>query len=224
MEKKQIQLFLVDDHKLLRDTLKLFLEGTENIQVVGESGNGADAVEGILRLQPDLVLMDISLPDFNGVGATARIIEALPQTKVIAVTMHPEQLYLMEFLEAGGSGYIHKSAADRDLLKAIEQVLQGEVFLSADGVQVMAGQYRVKSSPSLAAHQKEISPEILSSREREVIVLLSRGYSCREIGEKLFLSTSTIETYKRRINEKLQLTKKAELVEYTIKHRLFEDM
>lgn len=220
---KPIQLFLVDDHKLLRDTLRIFLESMKKFEIVGESGNGAEAVEGILQAQPDLVLMDISLPDFDGVEATARILEALPQTKVIAVTMHPEQMYLVKFLEAGGAGYIHKSAADRDLLKAIDQVLQGEIFLSADGVQVMAGQYRLKQPPPPVA-SKEISPEVLSTRERQVIVFLSRGYTCREIGEMLFLSTSTIETYKRRVNEKLQLNKKAELVEYTIRHKLFDDI
>lgn len=220
---KPIQLFLVDDHKLLRDTLRIFLESMKKFEIVGESGNGAEAVEGILQTQPDLVLMDISLPDFNGVEATGLILEALPQTKVIAVTMHPEQMYLVKFLEAGGAGYIHKSAADRDLLKAIDQVLQGEIFLSADGVQVMAGQYRLKQPPPPAT-SKEISPEVLSTRERQVIVFLSRGYTCREIGEMLFLSTSTIETYKRRVNEKLQLNKKAELVEYTIRHKLFDDI
>ena len=221
---KQIKLFLVDDHKLLRDTLRIFLEGTENIEVVGESGSGTDAVEQILCLKPDLVLMDITLPDYDGVEATAQITKALPQIKVIAVTMHPEQLYLVKFLEAGGVGYIHKSAADRDLLQAIDQVFQGAVFLSPEGVQVMAGQYRIKSSAISSDHLKEVPPDVLSYRERQVIALLSRGYSCREIGERLFLATSTVETYKRRINEKLQITKKAELVEYTIRHRLFEDM
>jgi len=221
---KQTTIYLVDDHKLLRDTLRMFLESKANIRVIGEAGNGADAVEEVLYLQPDLVLMDISLPDFDGVEATTRIIKGLPNIKVIAVTMHPEQLYLLKFLEAGGMGYLHKSAADRDLLKAIEQVQRGEVFLSTDGVQVIAGQYRVQSSIPSAVPQKEISPEVLSSRERQVLGLLSHGYNSREIGEILFLSASTVETYKRRISEKLKLFKKADLVEYTIRHKIFEDM
>jgi DNA-binding NarL/FixJ family response regulator len=222
---KQTKIFLVDDHKLLRDTLRMFLESREDIQVVGEAGNGAEAVQGVLGLQPDLVLMDLSLPDLDGVEATAQIIKGLPDIKVIAVTMHPEQLYLLKFLEAGGMGYIHKSAADRELLEAIEQVQQGQIFLSADGVQVMASQYRGRIPSSQPKNSEgEASPDILSARERQVLSLLSRGYSCREIGEKLFLATSTIETYKRRISDKLQLFKKAELVEYTIRHNIFEDL
>ncbi|MBS3975232.1 MAG: response regulator transcription factor [Syntrophomonadaceae bacterium] len=222
--KKQVKLYLVDDHKLLRDTLRLYLESNGNIQVVGESGSGAEAVVEIIRLQPDLVLMDITLPDYDGVEATRRIIEALPATRIIAVTMHSEQLYLVKFLEAGGSGYIHKSAADRDLLVAIEQVMRGDIFLSKEGIRVMAGKYRSNRSKADQEYEKDISPQILSSRERQVIVMLSRGYTCREIGEKLFLSTSTIETYKRRVNDKLQLNSKAELVEYAIKHKLFEEI
>lgn len=226
---ERIRVFLVDDHKLLRDTLRMFLESLEEIEVVGEAGCGADAVKGILNLKPEIVLMDITLPDCDGVEVTAQIIKALPQTKVIAVTMHPEKLYLLKFLESGGVGYIHKSAADRELLQAIERVRQGEVFLSPDGVQVMAGQFTVQSAlNSLAGprtkEKTDVSPEILSGRERQVLGLLSRGYSCREIGERLFLSTSTIETYKRRISDKLHLANRKELVQYTIRHRIFEDL
>lgn len=221
---KAFKIFLVDDHKLLRDTLRMFLESTENIHVVGEAGNGAEAVAEISRLHPDVVLMDLTLPDFDGIEATTQILTIQPNIKVIAVTMHPEQLYLLKFLEAGGLGYIHKSAADRDLLKAIEQVQRGEVFLSADGVQVIASKYRSNTSPDFEANPEDTSPEVLSTRERQVLGLLSHGNNCREIGKMLYLSTSTIETYKRRITEKLQITKRADLVEYTIRHKIFEDL
>jgi len=220
-----IRIFLVDDHKLLRDTLRLFLETQENIEVIGEAGNGFDAVKGIILLQPDVVLVDISLPDFDGVEVTARIIKELPNTRVIAVTMYAEQLYLVKFLQAGGLGYIHKSGADRDLLQAIEQVQRGEIFLSPNGVQVMAGQYRTQWLPSSQdKSSSEIPPYVLSKRERQVLAFFSHGYSCREIGAKLFLSTSTIETYKRRLSEKLQLFNKADLVEYAIRHNIFDEL
>ncbi|KTE92430.1 LuxR family transcriptional regulator [Desulfitobacterium hafniense] len=223
--KEQTKVFLVDDHKLLRDTLRMFLENCEEIEVVGEAGNGADAVKGILDLKPELVLMDLTLPDFDGVEATVQIVKALPKIKVIAVTMHPEKLYLLKFLEAGGVGYVHKSAADRELLQAIERVQQGEVFLSPEGVQVMAGQFRTQnvSLPKEEA-KKDRPPDILSARERQVLGLLSHGYSCREIGERLFLSTSTIETYKKRVTDKLNLTNRKDLVEYTIRHKIFEGL
>lgn len=220
----QTRIFLVDDHKLLRDTLRMFLESRENIMVVGEAGSGAEAIEGILRVQPDVVLMDISLPDLNGVEATAQLIKALPKTKVIAVTMHPEQLYLLQFLQAGGLGYIHKSAADRDLLKAIEEVQLDKVFVSAEGVQVIAGQYKIERSFSGREQPGEIAPDVLSAREQQVLILYAHGYSSREIGERLFLSGNTVDTYKRRISEKLQLKSRTDLVEYTIRHKIFDKM
>lgn len=221
---KQVKVFIVDDHKLLRDTLRMFLESEKNIQVIGEAGCGRDAVKGILGLRPNLVLMDITLPDFDGVEATAQIINALPDTKVIAVTMHPEKLYLIKFLEAGGMGYIHKSAADRELLQAIDQVMRGDIFLSADGVQVMAGRFRVQNSTTKIESKSEITPDVLSDRERQVLALLSRGYNCREIGERLYLATSTVETYKRRVTEKLNLARGPELVEYAIRYKIFEEL
>ncbi|MGE4273328.1 MAG: response regulator [Desulfitobacterium sp.] len=223
--KEQTKVFLVDDHKLLRDTLRMFLENCKEIEVVGEAGNGADAVKGILDLKPELVLMDLTLPDFDGVEATTQIMRALPKTKVIAVTMHPEKLYLLKFLEAGGVGYVHKSAADRELLQALERVQQGEVFLSPEGVQVVAGQFRVQNAPLPEEEDiKGIPPDILSARERQVLGLLSHGYSCREIGKRLFLSTSTIETYKKRVSDKLHLENRKDLVEYTIRHKIFEEL
>ncbi len=228
---KQTKIFLVDDHKLLRDTLKMFLESEKNMKVVGEAGNGVEALEGVLSLHPDVVLMDITLPDFDGVEITEKIIKALPNTNVIAVTMHPENVYLMKFLQAGGRGYIHKSAADRDLLQAIHMVQSGNVLLSPEGVQVMAGQYFTANSgkhednkdiTSSDIFTGEPSPDILSERECQVLQLYVRGYSCREIGQFLFLATSTVDSYKRRISEKLNLSKRADLLEYTIRHEIFE--
>ncbi len=224
-----IKVFLVDDHKLLRDTLRMFLESFEEIIVIGESGTCKDAVMQILELKPEVVLMDITLPDSDGVEATVQIMEKLPLTKVIAVTMHPEELYLIKFLEAGGVGYVHKTAADREILQAIKQVREGKVFLSPEGVQVMAEKYIPQNVitanvDTLVKESKvEISPEILSDRERQVLMLLSRGYNCREIGESLFLSTSTVETYKRRLSDKLQLKNTRELIEYSIHHKIFEE-
>ncbi|MFA5536998.1 MAG: response regulator transcription factor [Bacillota bacterium] len=221
---KQVTVFLVDDHKLLRDTLRMFLESEKNIQVVGEAGCGEKAVKGILNLQPNLVLMDITLPDFDGIEATIKIISVLPKTKIIAVTMHPEKLYLIKFLEAGGVGYIHKSAADQELLTAIEQVMEGEVFISGDGVQVMAGKFKSQDIFYQDNPKAEVAPDILSDRERQVLALFARGYNCREIGERLYLAASTVETYKKRATEKLNLTKKPDLVKYAIRHRLFEEV
>lgn len=210
----KIRVFLADDHTLLRNALCMLLQGERDIEVVGEAGNGAGAVRGVIEEKPDVVLMDITLPDFDGVEAAQKILEVLPQTKVIALTMHMEDVYLLKFLNAGGMGYVHKSAADRDLLKAIQTVMNGEVFLSSVGVQVMARQYCSTESVS------DIKPDILSERERQVLQLLARGFTSKEIGEKLYLSPRTIETYRERIAVKLKLEHRSDLVDYAIRYKL----
>jgi len=214
MVKERIRVFLVDDHTLLRNALTMLLKGQKDIEVVGEAANASEAIEKVCREKPDVVLMDISLPDFDGIEATVNIVKALPDIKIIAVTMHAEEVYLLKFLNAGGRGYIHKSAADRDLLKAIRVVMKGEVFLSSDGVQVMANQY-IQNDDS-----KETLPDVLSEREKQVLKLIARGFTSRELGEKLFLSPRTIETYRERIAVKLKLEHRSELVDYAIKHKL----
>ncbi|KTE92436.1 LuxR family transcriptional regulator [Desulfitobacterium hafniense] len=212
--KNKIRAFLVDDHTLLRNALCMLLEGQSNIEVVGGAANGAEAVRGVIQAKPDVVLMDITLPDFDGVEATEKILAVLPQTKVIAVTMHVEEVYLLQFLNSGGMGYVHKSAADRDLIKAIETVVEGEIFLSPAGVQVMARQYRRTEKAA------EIGPDVLSDRERQVLQLTARGFTSKEIGEKLYLSPRTIETYRERITVKLKLEHRSDLVDYAIRYKL----
>lgn len=212
--KDKIRAFLVDDHTLLRNALCMLLEGQSNIEVVGGAANGTEAIQGVIQAKPHVVLMDITLPDFDGVEATEKILAVLPLTKVIAVTMHVEEVYLLQFLNSGGVGYVHKSAADRDLIKAIETVVEGEVFLSPAGVQVMARQYRCTGKA------EEISPDVLSDRERQVLQLTARGFTSKEIGEKLYLSPRTIETYRERITVKLKLEHRSDLVDYAIRYKL----
>lgn len=219
--------FLVDDHKLLRNTLRMFLESRKEIEVVGEADSGAGAVEGVLCLKPDIVLLDITLPDIDGVAVASQLISALPTIKIIAVTMHPEKLYLLKFLEVGGVGYVHKSVAGEELLQAIEQVKRGDIFLSPEGVQVMAGRFRTQEVEQPDPSEKDnadISPDVLSPRERQVLGLLSHGFSCREIGERLFFATSTVETYKQRLTRKLNLSSRKDLIEYAIHHKIYEDL
>ncbi len=210
----KIRVFLADDHTLLRSALKLLLNEQDDIEFIGEAANGTEAVEGVLKTRPDVVLMDITLPDFDGIEATEKILQVLPKTRVIAVTMHMEDVYLLKFLNGGGMGYVHKSAADWDLMKAIYTVMRGEVFLSATGVQVVARQYQRTESVS------EIKPEVLSDRERQVLKLLARGFTSKEIGEKLYLSPRTIETYRERIAVKLKLEHRSDLVDYAIRYKL----
>jgi len=214
-----IRVFLADDHTLVRSGLRLLLEKEADIEVVGEADCVAEAVRLVSALCPDVVLMDISLPDGDGVEATSEIFQRCPTVRVLALTMHTEDAYLLKFLEAGGVGYIRKSAVDRDLIRAVHTVMQGEIFLQPEGIQLMARRHH---APKAQAHMQDIDPTVLSDRERQVIELVAKGYTCREIGEQLSLSPRTVETYRERIMEKLNLTHRSELVEYALRHQLLK--
>lgn len=226
-----VKIYLVERHLLIREALKSLLE-SKNLSIIGEAGNATDAVLAIGKLLPDMVLLDIDLPDYSGIIAMKQIYSINPAIKVIAVTLQPENRYLLEFIEAGGAGYIHMSAPSADLLKAIAQVRQEGIYLSMEGVRIMADNLRSKSpKPKLKTGPEEINstalaqvgPEILSDRERQVLGLLSRGYNSREIGEKLYLSPNTVETYKRRISEKLKIYKRSDLVAFAVQHKIYGD-
>lgn len=214
-----IRVFLVDDHTLVRSGLRLLLEQEADIVVVGEAENAVDAVRLVALCCPDVVLMDISLPENDGIWATNQILCLFPQTRVIALTMYAEDAYLMKFLETGGVGYIRKSAADRDLIRAIHSVMNGDIFLQPEGIQLMARRHWVTP---VASTSHEHTPDVLSDREREVMVWVAKGYTCREIGEQLGLSPRTVETYRQRIMEKLELNHRSEMVEYALRYHLIE--
>ncbi len=207
-----ITVLLVDDHTVMRNGLRLLLEKETDIVVVGEADNGAQGLEQALRLRPGVIVMDVTLPDFDGIECTRRIRAAWPQAVILALTMHTEDTYLVPFLEAGGVGYVRKSAADRDVVDAIRTAARGEFFLQPEGVQAIVQEHRSKPDRP--------GPDVLSERERQVLELTARGFTSREIGEQLSLSPRTIETYRERIMEKLHLEHRSQLVEYAFQHRL----
>lgn len=208
-------LFLSDDHSILRHSLRLLLE-KHGYCICGEAATGTNTIAAVSQLKPDLLLLDITLPDKNGVEVTAELAGLLPDLRILALTMHDENDYLLPFLEAGGHGYIHKSAADADLLNAIERVLAGEIFLRPLGVKLLA-----QSHKAVQKQQSAPSAVQLSKREREVLGYLARGYTYKEIADLLYLSARTVETYRMRIMNKLQINNRFELVEYAIDHQIF---
>ena len=202
-------IFLVDDHAILRTSLRLFLE-QKGYRVVGEAHDAHGALEWIPAAMPDVVLLDLTLPDMNGMDLARMLVQRNASVRLIALTMHEEAEYLMPFLQAGGMGYVNKSAAGDELVTAIETVMMDGFYVSQRGAQVIA-----------RAHKQNVKSKVeLSERELEVLRFVARGFTNREIGQKLFLSVRTVETYRMRLMHKLGLKNRSELVEYAARNRL----
>jgi two-component system response regulator NreC len=205
-----IHVMLADDHAMLRAGLKALLNAEPDMQVVGEAGNGEEAVQLARQLTPDVVVMDISMPVKDGLQATREVTDTLPDTRVLVLTMHAEEQYLLKVLEAGGSGFVLKRSADTELMEAIRTVHRGEAFLYPSATRLLLEAYQRGDRPEPPAGGK------LSEREAEVLRFTAEGYSNSEIGQKLFLSPKTVDTYRQRIMEKLGLHHRAELVRYAL--------
>ena len=209
MENKREALFLVDDHAILRTSLRLFLE-QQGYRIVGEAADALGALQWIPAAMPDVVLLDLTLPDMDGLQLAQKLLERNAALRLVALTMHDEKDYLVPFLKTGGVGYVNKSAAGDELVTAIETVMADEVYVSKTGAQVLA-----KAQKRVA--EKKVD---LSEREREVVSYVVKGYTSREIGEKLFLSVRTVETYRMRLMHKLKLKNRSELVKYAEEHHI----
>jgi two-component system response regulator NreC len=209
-----ISVVLADDHAVLRAGLKALVNAEPDMEVIGEAGNGEEAVQVAERLRPDVVVMDISMPVKDGLAATAEITERLTGIRVLVLTMHAEEQYLLRVLEAGGSGYVLKRSADTELMEAIRTVHRGEAFLYPSATRLLLEAYQRgdRSEPPAGGR--------LSEREAEVLRLTAEGYSNSEIGGQLYLSPKTVDTYRQRIMEKLGLHHRAELVRYALETEL----
>lgn len=206
---KSIRILLVDDHALFRAGLRALLDSEPDMEVVGEAGDGEEALERAADLSPDVVIMDISMPRMSGLDATRILHERDPDLRIVILTQHAEEIYLFSVLQAGAMGYVMKRSAETDLMDAIRVVHRGEVYLYPKAVRmVLDGVVRNEGAP----------PRIttLSERELEVLKLTAEGYTNQEIGEKLFLSPKTVDTYRHRVMVKLDLTRRAELVRFAL--------
>lgn len=213
-----IRVVLADDHTIFRAGLRALLEAEMGIEVVGEASTGDEAIELVRELQPDIVVMDLSMPGSGGLEATRRIAALQIPTRVLVLTMHAEQEYLVPVLEAGASGYLTKTTADRKLIDAIRVVARGEVYLPPKATTLLLKEYRAAGGEAPEAlHQ-------LSTREQEVLALTAEGFSSKEIGEKLFISPKTVDTYRARIMEKLGLNHRSELVRFALRAGLLKEL
>jgi DNA-binding NarL/FixJ family response regulator len=213
-----VRVVIADDHTIFRAGLKALLQAESGIDVIGEAADGAEAVELARALKPDVIIMDLSMPGTNGLDATRRIAALGLGTHVLVLTVHAEEEYLVPVVEAGASGYLTKTSADRDLVEALRVVSRGEVYLPPSATTLLLQQYRKTESDG------EPGLKALSPREREVLALTAEGFSSREIGKQLFISPKTVDTYRARIMEKLGLNHRSELVRYALKVGLLTEL
>lgn len=213
MSEVPIRVILVDDHAVVRAGLKAVLGASRDIEVVGEASNGAEAVVLAERVDPDVVIMDLSMDRMDGAAATREIVAKQLRARVLILTMHAEEDYLIPVLEAGASGYLMKNAADLELVDAVRTVARGDMFIRPSAARILA-QGIGKKDP-LAADRARF--ERLTEREQSVLTLTAQGYSAPEIGERLFISPKTVDTYKQRIGDKLGLTHRAEYISFALK-------
>jgi DNA-binding NarL/FixJ family response regulator len=202
------RVLLVDDHGVVRLGLRTLLSSHADMDVVGEAGDGREAIAFIETNAVDVVVLDLTMPGMDGHSATKEIARRFPATRVLILTMHDEEDYLLPLLESGASGYIVKDSASADLVEAIRAAAAGRVFVRESAAQVLASGWtrRASHDPARAAF------DTLSDREREVFRLMAQGYSSTQIGARLFISAKTVDTYRRRINDKMGFTERAQYI------------
>lgn len=208
-----IRLILADDHAMMREGLKALIQKEADMEVVGEAENGIETVKLAQKVGPHLVIMDVSMPDMNGIEATRKIISANPHTKVVALSGHVSKEFVREMLIAGASGYVLKTHAYEELVRAIREVMKGNKFLSCDIAKGVLDDYIALSS-SISEKPAFIT---LTAREREVLQQLAEGKTTKEMADTLSVSVKTVETHRRNIMDKLCLHSVAELTKYAIR-------
>ena len=211
MQSKKIRVLLADDHAILRKGVRMLIDSQPDLEVVGEAKTGREAIEEARKLKPDIVVMDVSMPELNGIEGTRQICDELTQTKVIGLSMHKDSVYVREILRAGARGYLLKDSEDDDLLRAIRAVARGQAFLSP-----------AISDAVLTDYRKHVSNpvDLLTSREREVLTMIADGKTNKEIASTLNLSVYTVESHRGSVMEKLNLHNTGDIVRFALRNGL----
>ncbi len=211
----KIRILITDDHAVLRDSLQVFLQTQEDMLVVGQATSGAEAITLTEALSPDVVLMDIFMPDFSGLYATRQITERYPQTRVLVLTQHESKEYVKSILKAGAAGYVVKTAAGAQLLEAIRTVHHGQIYVQPSVakllVEIVLEQGNTETSDPI---------DTLTDREREILVLVAQGQTSRAIAARLHISAKTVEGHRTNIMRKLDVGNQSELVRFAIRHKM----
>lgn len=214
----RIRLILADDHAVVRSGLRMLLEAQTDMEIVGEAETGQQAVDKVRALRPDVILMDIQMPDMNGIDATKQIKKLTPNTAVLALTMHEDDQFFFEMLHAGASGYVPKRAAPDELVTAIRTVSRGEVFLYPSLASRLVQDYLKRAD----SDDESLVYDALTPREREVLTLIAEGLTNPEIADKLVISVKTVDRHRENIMRKLNMNSRIDLVKYAIKIGLIE--
>jgi DNA-binding NarL/FixJ family response regulator len=210
---KKIRILLADDHAVVRQGFKMILGAQPDMEIVGEAGNGREAVDLAERLKPEVVVMDVSMPELNGIEATRRLGESAPHTRVLALSMHKDSVYVREILRAGARGYLLKDSVAEDLVAAVRAVAAGEGYISQQVSSAVLDDYRRHVTNPI---------DMLTSREREVLQMLAEGKTNKEIAVVLNLSVYTVDAHRGRIMEKLNLHSINELVRFAVRNGLVD--
>ena len=210
-----IRTILADDHTVLRKGLKSLLDQQQDIEVVGEAEDGLEVIKLVKKLLPDIVILDIGMPAMNGIQATQHIIAEVPNTKVLALSMHSDHQFVLKMLQAGASGYLLKDCAFEELIAAVRTITDGKYYLSKDVTGVVINDYINKIQAT-----NSIGQPVLTSREREILQLITEGKSTVEIAKLLNVSSKTVETHRKNIMDKLDIHTIAELTKYAVREGL----
>lgn len=208
-----IRILLVDDHAMVRQGFRLILSSQPDMEIVGEGGNGREALELVESLKPDVVVMDVAMPELNGIEATRKIIAAHPRTRILALSMHKDSVYVREMLRAGARGFLLKDSIDKDLLTAVRAVAKGEGYLSPAVSDAVLSDYRKHVSAPI---------DLLTTREREVLQMIALGKTNKDIANELKLSVYTVDAHRGRIMEKLNVHSTGELVLFAVRNGIIE--
>ena len=209
------KILLADDHKIMRAGLRSILEKQPDMEILGEAQNGLVALQLAKKLRPDLIIMDISMPDLNGIEATSRILAELSGLRVLALSMHSDRGFLIKMLKAGASGYLLKDCASEELIDAVHVIMKNRLYISPAMVDDM-----VRGYVQMASREDLSAFSVLTTRERDVLQRLAEGKSVKEIAHDLIISVKTVETFRHRIEDKLHLNSIAELTKYAIREGL----
>ena len=213
------RILIADDHAVVRSGLRLILGTQPDLEVIGEASTGEEAVEKVIALRPDILLLDIAMPGLNGLEAARQIRQQAPQVRIIVLTIYDDEAYLRQFLEMGAAGYVLKKAADTELVDAIRIVERGEAFVYPSLMRQVIDSYLKQPPPS---HDRKATAE-LSAREMEVLRLVALGYTAQQVADQLYISVSTVQTHRAHIMEKLGFRSRAQLVRYALARGLLQE-